>query len=139
MVEFADGSVKAQISSPDMHLPIQYALFYPERATNGGLPTFDPVSTASLTFEAMDSGLYPCFELAMNVGRRGGTWPAALTGADEAAVDMFLSGRIKFTEIPDVISSTLTDHRPVEEPGLEDVIEAAEWAATHARAAVGFV
>ena len=103
MVEFDDGSVKAQISPPDMRLPIQYALLHPERLENAEICRFDPVATGALTFEQLDGNRYPCFALAMDYGRRGGTWPAALCGADEMAVDRFLSGAIAFTGIPKVI------------------------------------
>ena len=137
MVEFADGSVKAQLGPPDMRFPIQYALLYPERTHNHRLPSFDPVRIGTLTFEAMNSKLYPSFELALEVGRRGGTWPAALMGADEVAVGLFLDGQIKFTEIPEVIRTTLADHAPVMEPSLDDVIRAADWASRHARTAIG--
>lgn len=137
MVEFADGSVKAQLGPPDMRFPIQYALLYPERTHNHRLPSFDPVQIGTLTFEAMNSKLYPSFELALEVGRRGGTWPAALMGADEVAVGLFLDGQIKFTEIPEVIRTTLADHAPVMEPSLDDVIRAADWASRHARTAIG--
>jgi 1-deoxy-D-xylulose-5-phosphate reductoisomerase len=128
MVEFADGSVKAQLGPPDMRHPIQYALFYPGRQANSALPRFNPVETGSLTFEAMDPTLYPCFELALEHGRKGGTWPAALAGADEAAVSLFLGGRIKFTDIPDVVASTMAQHRPVMEHSVEDAVDAAAWA-----------
>ncbi len=128
MVEFADGSVKAQLGPPDMRHPIQYALFYPERQQNADLPKFDPVKTGSLTFESMDTSLYPCFDLALNYAKRGGTWPAALAGADEAAVSLFLDGRIRFTDIPEVVASTLAAHTPIMEHSVEDAIQAAAWA-----------
>ncbi len=131
MVEFEDGSVKAQLGPPDMRYPIQYALFHPERRANAALPKFDPVKTASLTFEAMRPSLYPCFELAMDYARRGGTWPAALAGADEAAVSLFLDGKIRFTDLPDVVAATLSAHTPKLDAGLDDVVEAAAWAAEY--------
>lgn len=131
MVEFADGTVKAQLGPPDMRHPIQYALFYPERQENPELPRFDPVKTGSLTFEPMDSALYPCFELALDYAKRGGTWPAALAGADEAAVSLFLDRRIRFTDIPDVVASTLAAHDPVMEHSVEDAVQAAAWAIEH--------
>jgi 1-deoxy-D-xylulose-5-phosphate reductoisomerase len=130
MVEFADGSVKAHLGPPDMRTPIQYALFYPERKVNESLPRFDPVATGALTFEAMDPSLYPCFELALEYGMKGGTWPAALAGADEAAVSLFLGGRIKFTDIPDVVASTMAEHRPVMRHSIDDAVQSADWATT---------
>ena len=128
MVEFADGSVKAQMGPPDMRYPIQYALFHPDRRENQTLPRFDPVKTGSLTFEALKPSLYPCFELAMQYAVKGGTWPAALAGADEAAVSLFLDGTIRFTELPDVVAKTLSKHTPEMRPSLDDAIEAAAWA-----------
>jgi 1-deoxy-D-xylulose-5-phosphate reductoisomerase len=129
MVEFADGSVKAQLGPPDMRHPIQYALFYPDRQENSALPHFNPVQTGSLTFEAMDQSLYPCFELALEYGKRGGTWPSALAGADEAAVSLFLDGVIRFMDIPDVVANTLASHRPIMEHSVKDATEVAAWAA----------
>ena len=125
MVEFVDGSVKAQISPPDMRLPIQYALFYPRRLQNPDIKPFDPVATGALTFEPLDADRYPCFYLALEVAQRGGTWPAALCGADDAAVDLFLSGKIGFTEIGDVIAEALREHRNIEEPTLDEALAAA--------------
>ncbi len=128
MVEFEDGSVKAQISPPDMRLPIQYALLYPERMQNPQLGKFDPVKTGSLTFESVDVNQYPCFSLGLDYGRKNGTWPAVLCGADEVAVESFLKGKIKFVDIPVVIKETLVTHNPLFETKLEDYLEAAEWA-----------
>lgn len=131
MVEFTDGSVKAQLGPPDMRHPIQYALFYPARQKNDALPHYDPVSAGSLTFEAMDPSLYPCFELALDYAKKGGTWPAVLAGADEAAVSLFLDGRIRFTDIPDVVASTLAAHSPIMEHSIDDAVQAAAWATEH--------
>jgi 1-deoxy-D-xylulose-5-phosphate reductoisomerase len=128
MVEFTDGSVKAQIGAPDMRLPIQFALFHPERRTNPGLPRWDAAATGSLTFEKMDSRRYPCFNLILEYSKRGGTWPAAVAGADEAAVDLFLERKLPFTAIPEVIKTTLAAHTPVQSPTVDDSIRAATWA-----------
>ena len=133
MVEFVDGSVKAQISPPDMRLPIQYALFYPRRLHNAAIKSFNPVATGTLSFEPLDAERYPCFHLALEVAQRGGTWPAALCGADDAAVELFLAGKIGFMEIKEVISEALRDHRSIEQPTLQDALAAA--AATRTRAA----
>ena len=132
MVEFEDGSIKAQLGAHDMRLPIQYAMFYPERKPNDSIPRFDPAAAGSLTFEALDPTLYPCFEIALGYGRRGGTWPAALAGADDAAVELFLGGKIRFTDIPDVVDRAVGAHSPVAEPTIEDLIDAADQ--THAYA-----
>ena len=128
MVEFVDGSVKAQLGWPDMRHPIQYALFYPDRLDNNTLPAFNPIEVGSLTFEPMDPTLYPCFEIGLGYGKRGGTWPSALAGADEAAVHLFLNRRIKFTDIPDVIDLTMGMHNAIQKPSVSDVIETADWA-----------
>ena len=124
MVEFVDGSVKAQMSKPDMRLPIQYALLYPDRMENPNIDRFDPLSIGSLTFRDWDRDRYPCFDMAIGFAKRGGTWPAALSGANDAAVDAFLNGRIGFLEIERVIQAALSDHYSVEDPDLSDIISA---------------
>ncbi len=128
MVEFADGSVKGQMGPPDMRLPIQYALSYPERWKNHGLPRFDPIEIGKLTFEPMDVARYPCFRLALEAGRRGGTFPAVLAAADEVAVGMFLSHQISFGEIPKLVEAALGAHKAVQYPSLEDILDADAWA-----------
>ena len=128
MVEFVDGSVKAQISPPDMHMPIQYALFYPERVQNDAVGRFDPISTGELTFRPLDSERYPCFQMALDVARRGGTWPAVLCGADEGAVESFLARRIGFSEIGPVIRDALDGHQAVMDPTPNDLLAAAAQA-----------
>ena len=132
MVEFEDGSFKAQLGPHDMRLPIQYAMFFPDRKSNDSLPRFDPTAAGTLTFEKLDPTLYPCFELALEYGRRGGTWPAALAGADDAAVDLFLSGKIRFTDIPDFVDRAVAAHTAVPEPTIDDLIEAATWTDSYA-------
>ena len=128
MVEFVDGSVKAQISPPDMRLPIQYSMLYPKRAPNAAIQRFDAVAAGELTFKPLDPGRYPCFGLALDVAKRGGTWPAALNGADEMAVEAFLNRRIKFTDIPGTIEKTLHDFTSVDDPTIAEVIAASAWA-----------
>ncbi len=136
MVEFQDGSVKAQMGPPDMRYPIQCALTHPERVENPNLPRFNPIEVGNLTFEELDSSLYPCFDLALDVAKRGGTWRAALVGADEAAVDLFLDGKIGFTEIGPVIEQGLAAHQPIMEPSLRQLTEAASETATRIRTAI---
>ena len=128
MVEFSDGSLKAQLGPTSMGQVIQYAMFYPERQPNNALPKLDAVSMGSLTFEPMDRSLYPCFELAMEYGQKGGTYPAVLAGADETAVALFLQGAIKFTQLPDVVSNILAAHEAIADPSISETIEAARWA-----------
>ena len=139
MVEFQDGSVKAQMGPPDLRYPIQCALTYPERVENPTLPRFDPIEIGSLTFEELDSSLYPCFDLALDVAKRGGTWRAALIGADEAAVDLFLDGKIGFTEIGPVIEQGLSAHQPIMDPSLRQLAEAASETASRIRTPISGV
>jgi 1-deoxy-D-xylulose-5-phosphate reductoisomerase len=128
MVEFADGSVKAQMGPPDMRLPIQYALFYPERRGNAALPRFDPLTSTPLTFTPLDLQRYPCFALALDAGRRGGTYPAVLSAADEVAVELFLQGRIGFLDIPRLVGDALERHQATAEPTVEEILAADAWA-----------
>ena len=137
MVEFVDGSVKAHLSIPDMRLPIQYALLYPSRLPNDSIKRFDPVAAGELTFRPLDAERYPCFGLALDVAARGGTWPAALSGADDAAVELFLDRRIGFLDIAPVISDALDDHTPVHDPSADQIISAAAWARTRVREIAG--
>lgn len=124
MVEFADGSVKAQLSYPDMRLPIQYALTFPDRLANTRLPALNFKKIQSLTFETPDVKKFPCLRLAVEAIKAGGTYPAALCGADEAAVELFLAERIKFTDIPSLIEKALEQHRNVKHPNINTVISA---------------
>ena len=126
-VEFLDGSTKAQISPPDMRLPIQYALFHPERIKNDNLKKFNPSKSKNITFEELDRNRYPCFEMALSYAKKGGTWPSVLCGADESAVDAFLSGKIGFTEIPELIENSINSHRNIESPNIEDLLESYVW------------
>ncbi len=128
LVEMDDGSIKAQLSLPDMRHPIQFALFYPERRFNATLPDFNLVEAGELTFEAMVPAKYPCFDLALKYSRLGGTYNAALAGADEAAVNLFMQRKIGFTDIAAEIRATLGEHQVKQDFTIEDAIEAAEWA-----------
>jgi 1-deoxy-D-xylulose-5-phosphate reductoisomerase len=128
MVEFTDGSMKAQMGAPDMRLPIQYAMFYPKRMASEEIPRFDPIATGSLTFEEMNPDRYPCFVSALEAGHAGGTYPTVLSASDETAVDLFLKGRIGFTDIHRLVASTLERHESTERPTLEDILSADEWA-----------
>jgi 1-deoxy-D-xylulose-5-phosphate reductoisomerase len=128
MVEFSDGSVKAQLGCPDMRLPIQYALSYPERLPNPKLPRLDWDNIKELSFEAPDFKTFPCLKLAVEAGRKGGTYPAVLCGADEVSVELFLSGRIKFTDIANLVEQALESHKNITHPGLDDILAADNWA-----------
>jgi len=128
MVEFADGSVKAQLGYPDMRLPIQYAMTYPERLPNPELPRIDWDNITELTFEQPDFERFPCLKLATEAGRSGGTYPAVLCAADEVAVDLFLTGIIKFTDIARLVQQVLAEHKTVTQPSMEDILAADTWA-----------
>lgn len=136
MVEFQDGSVKAQMSPPDMRLPIQYALSHPERWANPDLPRLDWDTLKSLTFEPPDFGRFPCLKLGIEAGKAGGTIPAVLCAADEVAVEAFLAGKVGFTDIPRIIERTLAQHDRLPEPGIEDILAADGWAREFALALV---
>ena len=127
-VEFSDGSVKAQIGPTDMRLPIQYALSHPERWHNGHTPRMGSLATLELTFQELDTNRYPCFTLAVEAGKKGGTYPAVLSAADEVAVRLFLDRRIGFNDIFRVVEKVLDRHVPVFEPSFEDILAADRWA-----------
>ncbi|MDD4859130.1 MAG: 1-deoxy-D-xylulose-5-phosphate reductoisomerase [Dehalococcoidales bacterium] len=128
MVEYADGAIKAQLSYPDMRLPIQYALTYPERLANAGLPRLNWNEVKSLNFEMPDMERFPCLRLGIEAGQKGGTYPAVLCAADEVAVEMFLAGRIKFTDIPRLIETVLERHSAAANPNIEEIEAADTWA-----------
>jgi 1-deoxy-D-xylulose-5-phosphate reductoisomerase len=128
MVEFVDGSVKAQLSYPDMRLPIQYALSYPDRLANPDLPHLDWSNFSDLTFQQPDTDRFPCLQLAIEAGRQGGTYPAVLSAADEVAVDLFLSQRIGFVDIARLVEQVLKRHRKVSRPSVEEIMAADTWA-----------
>ena len=132
MVEFSDGSVKAQLSVPDMRLPIQYALSYPQRLPNAQLPRVDWGSPPSLVFKPPDFARFPCLGLAIRAVERGGTYPAVLCGADEVAVGLFLSHRIGFLDIARLVEETLERHQGAKDPSLEEILAADAWAREYA-------
>jgi 1-deoxy-D-xylulose-5-phosphate reductoisomerase len=132
MVQFADGSIKAQLSRPDMRLPIQYALGYPERHFNPQLPVMDWDKAMALNFEPPDLAKFPCLRLAREAGAKGGTYPAVLCAADEVAVESFLSHRIGLVDIARLVEDALEHHRGVTRPSLDDVLEADAWARRYA-------
>ncbi len=128
MVEFIDGSTKAQLGYPDMRLPIQYALTYPERINNPAIPRIDWKKIERLDFEQPDMDTFPCLKLAIEAGEEGGTAPAVLCAADEVAVSLFLKERIKFNDIAILIEQTLDKHKNNTRPTLEDIYAADSWA-----------
>jgi len=127
LVEFCDGSLVAQIATPDMRLPIRYALTYPERTAGPGRKLrFDEITT--LHFEPPDVERFPAIRLGYEVARQGGTAGAVLNAANEVAVEAFLKGRITFRQIVSVTEQVLKKHRTDEADSLETVLEADRWA-----------
>jgi 1-deoxy-D-xylulose-5-phosphate reductoisomerase len=127
LVEFVDGSMKAQLDQPDMRLPIQVALTHPERAHRESA-RLDLAQAGRLHFAPIDYERYPAFRLALEAGRRGGTYPAVLAAADEVAVGHFLEGRLGFPEIADVVEDALSAHRESVDISLEAISAADAWA-----------
>lgn len=128
LVEFSDGSVKAQLGLPDMRLPILLALTYPERAAEPQTATLDLAAVGQLNFGSIDHQRFPLLQMAIEAGQRGGTYPAVLAAADEIAVQQFLDTRIGFREIASAVESVLSDHDGIADPELEDILAADEWA-----------
>jgi 1-deoxy-D-xylulose-5-phosphate reductoisomerase len=132
MVMYKDGSVIAQLGLPDMRLPIQYALLYPERF-DSSLPRLDIFKTRELTFFPPDFDRFPSLNLAYTASRTGGTLPAVMNAADEVAVDLFLKGKIKFLEIAELVERTMEKHSPLPAGSLDNILEADRWAREAAR------
>jgi 1-deoxy-D-xylulose-5-phosphate reductoisomerase len=138
MVEFRDGSVMAQMSVPDMRLPIQYALNYPERlAMKGDSQGLDLITLSKLRFAPPDTRRFPCLDLAREALRRGGALPCALNAADEVAVEAFLAQRLRFSDIPRVIERVLEETiHTASCSSLEEVLECDQEARGRAREVV---
>lgn len=127
MVEFVDGSLLAQLSTPDMCLPIQYALTYPDRASSDRVQT-DFSKLGSLTFEAPDLDRFPALDLARRAGETGGTLPAVLNAANEVAVEAFVNGKLNFPQITETVHRIMERHQVVAHPTLEQILDADAWA-----------
>jgi 1-deoxy-D-xylulose-5-phosphate reductoisomerase len=122
MVEFVDGSIKAQLGVPDMKIPIQYALSYPERFPVS-YSTMDFVKHSTLTFLEPDFRKFKCLELAYKSLELGGNYPVILNAANEVAVQKFLNNEIRFTQIPEIIEQSLEKFGVSKEPGLDEIFE----------------
>jgi len=126
-VRMRDGSLLAQMSSPDMRLPIAYALYYPERPPHSfkvtTLSTLEP-----LTFEEPNRDLFPALELAYQAGTVGGTMPAVMNAANEVAGEAFLNNEIPFLSIMDIVGRVIAEHQVISAPALSDILEADRWA-----------
>lgn len=127
MVEFVDGSIIAQLSTPDMCLPIQYALTYPDRAGSDRVQT-NFAKLGRLDFEEPDAERFPALGLARKAGEIGGTLPAVFNAANEIAVEAFCGRQITFDQIPQVVARTMDRHQVVNRPALEQILAADGWA-----------
>lgn len=134
-VEFTDGVVKAEVGEPDMRKPIQYAITSPDRVSTDHAP-FDPAGQR-LDFEPPDLEAFPCLRLGYEAGRAGGTAPAVLNAADEVAVQAFLDGAIRFTDIADVVRNVLHDHENTTPTTIDEVLDADIRARSAARTLIG--
>ena len=132
MVEFVDGSMLAQLSTPDMCLPIQYALTYPDRASSDRVQT-NLAEIGRLDFEEPDTERFPSLNLARRAGEEGGTLPAVLNAANEVAVEAFCNREIEFTAITKIVADTMDAHKLISAPTLEEILEADSWTRKTAR------
>ncbi len=133
LVEFRDGSVMAQLGAPDMRVPIQYALTYPERP-EGNARRLDLLEAKALTFQPPDLEKFPAIRLGYRAAREGGTMGAVLNAANEVAVEAFLAGRIRFTRITAIAGEAMDAHATKRRPSLQDIMEADRWARERAAA-----
>ena len=136
-VEFVDGSVLAQMGVPSMELPILYALTYPERVPDSGVPSFDPVALGELSFETVRYEDFPMLQLGVDAGRRGGAAPAVFNAANEVAVAHFLAGRLSFLGIAERVAAALNDLAGAPGASLDDLLRADVAARDHVNAQVG--
>ena len=122
-VQYADGAVIAQLGVPDMKLPIQYALFYPDRRPMGG-SRVDLFALGQLTFEKPDTDTFPGLALAYRAAETGGSMPTVYNAANEKAVELFLDHRISYPEIAELIEEAMEQHRAAADPTVEEILEA---------------
>jgi len=127
MVQFVDGTILAQIGEHDMKIPIQYALFYPNRTINN-FSRLELTKIGQLTFKKPNFNKFPCIKLAYHALEVGGTMPAVLNGANEIAVNAFLNSKINFLAIPQIIQNTMKEHKPKYDPNISDILDADYWA-----------
>ena len=126
MVEFIDGSIKAQISVPDMRLPILYALSYPERIKLNDME-YDFNLYNKMDFEPVNLNKFKCIKLAYSAIKLGGTYPTVLNVSNDIAVRLFLEEKISFREIPELIDRAMNKHTSINNPALENILETAKW------------
>lgn len=130
MVEYEDGAVIAQLGTPDMKLPIQYALFYPQHRNLAG-ERLDFAKLKEITFEEPPVDVLKGLPYAYKAGRIGGSMPTVLNAANEKAVALFLGRKIQFLDIYDIIEDTMNAHKVIENPTLEEVLETEQWVYEH--------
>ena len=135
MVELVDGSILAQLGVTDMRLPIQYAFSYPDRWASP-LKPLDLAACGRLEFEVPDHDAFPCLRLAYRALEEQGGLPVVLNAANEVAVDAFLAGQLRFTDIPVVIERAMDERRPAPVASLRDVRELDRWARAYSHGAV---
>lgn len=123
MVEFEDTSIIAHLGTPDMRIPIQFAMSYPERIELKQGKSLNLAEVGMLEFKPMDFDRFPCLKMAYEAGKQGGSCPTVLNAANEAAVDLFLRNKISFLEIETVVAEALGTHHKIEHPSLEQILE----------------
>jgi len=126
-VEFKDKIIMAQLGMPSMKIPIQYALTYPQRLENNSLPALD-LTEKELIFKKPNFELFPCLKYAYDTGKIGGTLPAVMNAANEIAVHAFLSDKIGFLDIPRIIKEAMDNHKTINNPDIDEIMESDEWA-----------
>jgi 1-deoxy-D-xylulose-5-phosphate reductoisomerase len=136
VAEFRDGSMVAQLSAPDMRLPIQLGLGYPDRL-GAGIASLDLALLGSLTFEPVDRDAFPSLDLAYRAGRLGGTYPAVLNAANEVAVMAFLEGKVALTGVPEMVGAVLDEHEPATVVSVVTLERADGWARRRAAELLG--
>jgi 1-deoxy-D-xylulose-5-phosphate reductoisomerase len=127
LVEFCDGSVIAQMGIPDMRVPIQFALTYPDRE-NGNVRSLDLAELGTLNFQKPDMDKFPALRLGYEVVEKGGTMGATFNAANEVAVQEFLDNKIKFTDISKAVEHVMNEHNFINDPTLQDIMDADEYA-----------
>jgi 1-deoxy-D-xylulose-5-phosphate reductoisomerase len=132
MVEFEDSSILAQLSSPDMRLPIQYALTFPERFPSI-VNSCDLTKVDSLEFKEVDANRFPCLALGYRAVEKNGTATAVLSAADEVVVESFLNDSLSFGDIPFILNKILEEYEPISSPSLQQLIEEEKWAKEYTR------
>ena len=135
LVEYVDGSMIAQMSTPDMCLPIQYALTHPERMANQRVQT-NLANIGTLQFEEPDSERFPAMDLARRAGEVCGTLPAVFNAANEVAVDAFCEGKLSFLGITKLVSDVMDQHQVITRPDLTQILESDQWARQHATVSI---